>query len=409
MKILLITKLYPGHEGQSREEMTYAIHYFTKEWIKQGHEVEVVRVWPKYPVIMNKIIKKQGVKGDKSFLFDGVKVHRLTINKIPKIDYLKLDIKHIYRKTNKIVETGFRPNVIVCHAFNPGLYIGKMLKEKYNIPLVLTMHKTDINNLINIPSRRKKFEKLIGAVDNIGFRSKVLYERFQNLNIRNDEGFIIPSGIDTSLVICKERLFKKTESDIITIFTAAKMVKDKNIDVLIKSFSNVDKENPNIKLNIAGDGPEKEKLIKLVKKLNLSHKVNFLGFISREEVLIEMERSHIFAMVSSNETFGLVYLEAMAKGCITIGSKEEGIDGVIRDGENGFLCETKNVKELSLKILKIINMRLKEKLLILDNTVNTAELYTQKKLSENYLEMISDSNTTGLRFKGNSLLGRAGE
>ena len=49
-----------------------------------------------------------------------------------------------------------------------------------------------------------------------------------------------------------------------------------------------------------------------------------------------MEESDVFAMVSSPETFGLVYIEAMAKGCVTIGSKGEGIDGVIVNNENGF-------------------------------------------------------------------------
>ena len=52
-----------------------------------------------------------------------------------------------------------------------------------------------------------------------------------------------------------------------------------------------------------------------------------------------MRESDIFILPSRNETFGMVYMEAMASGCITVCSKNDGVDGIIRDGINGFLCE----------------------------------------------------------------------
>ena len=60
-----------------------------------------------------------------------------------------------------------------------------------------------------------------------------------------------------------------------------------------------------------------------------------------------MGKADCFAMVSSPETFGLTYLEAMACGCYTIGSKGEGIDGVLVDGENGKLVTPGSVEELA--------------------------------------------------------------
>ena len=46
------------------------------------------------------------------------------------------------------------------------------------------------------------------------------------------------------------------------------------------------------------------------------------------------------------KTFGLVYLEAMARGCITVASRDEGFDGIIQDGVNGFLCKSGDETEL---------------------------------------------------------------
>ena len=69
----------------------------------------------------------------------------------------------------------------------------------------------------------------------------------------------------------------------------------------------------------------------------MSERVRLTGRLPREQVLRLMAQSDVFAMPSRKEGFGIVYLEAMASGCVTIGSRGEGIDGVIRDGENGLL------------------------------------------------------------------------
>ena len=64
-----------------------------------------------------------------------------------------------------------------------------------------------------------------------------------------------------------------------------------------------------------------------------------------------LKQHDVFIMISKNETFGLVYLEAMAVGCITIASRQEGFDGIIKHGYNGFLCEAGNQEELE-KLIK---------------------------------------------------------
>ena len=58
----------------------------------------------------------------------------------------------------------------------------------------------------------------------------------------------------------------------------------------------------------------------------------------REEVILMLDRADCFIMISRDEVFGLVYLEAMARGCIVVASRGEGMTGIIEDGVNGFLC-----------------------------------------------------------------------
>ena len=94
-------------------------------------------------------------------------------------------------------------------------------------------------------------------------------------------------------------------------------------------------------------------------------------------------------MISKAEAFGLVYLEAMAQGCITIASRNEGFDGIIQHGVNGFLCEAGNVDELSDLLTSIRNMD-KDKLIeISNNAIETAKRLTDAKAAKLYIDNVS--------------------
>ena len=113
-------------------------------------------------------------------------------------------------------------------------------------------------------------------------------------------------------------------------------------------FANLIKRYPDLKLNIVGAGPERERLDEIVKTLKLEDSVSFKGQITNQEVLDLMNKSYIFILPSVAEGFGIVYAEAMKAGCITIGTKNEGIDGFIINGKNGFLVnpEEKEITKL---------------------------------------------------------------
>ena len=138
-------------------------------------------------------------------------------------------------------------------------------------------------------------------------------------------------------------------------------------------------------LRIIGDGPERKTLEELTDSLGCRNYVLFEGEKKREEVLHYMEQADIFAMVSSPETFGLVYIEAMAKGCITVGSRGEGIDGVIVDNKNGFLCKPDSINDLKTTLERIMKLNQKEKYRILNNAIITVEDLTYEKLASKFL------------------------
>ena len=94
---------------------------------------------------------------------------------------------------------------------------------------------------------------------------------------------------------------------------------------------------PEMNLFIVGQGPEREKLEALCEELEVKDAVTFAGQLDNADVFRELQKSNFFVMASKPEGFGIVYLEAMAAGCITIGTQGEGIQDIIVSEQNGFL------------------------------------------------------------------------
>src|SRR5690606_2632598 len=100
----------------------------------------------------------------------------------------------------------------------------------------------------------------------------------------------------------------KEKDDRFTIISVGGLIKRKRHDLLIKAFAKTFGSDTKVKLDIIGDGEEKENLLNLIKSLKMENNIYLLGRLSREETALKMKRSHVFALPSKNETFGVVYI-----------------------------------------------------------------------------------------------------
>ena len=101
-----------------------------------------------------------------------------------------------------------------------------------------------------------------------------------------------------------------------------------------------------------------------------------------------MSEAQVFTLISHGETYGMVYIEAMLQGCLTIASKGEGFDGIIRDGENGFICAPGDQDELEKTYKKIGEMTIDERNRIGQAAIDTAIHFSEKEVAERYLNDI---------------------
>jgi len=122
---------------------------------------------------------------------------------------------------------------------------------------------------------------------------------------------VILSGIDLDMI---NSVKTKKENKIVFV---GRLVKYKNADILIRTFSEIKKDVKDLKLTIVGEGPEKRNLQNLAKKLGV--KVEFKGFLPEKEKIREIKSSKILVNPSTIEGLGLIMLESMACGTVPIG------------------------------------------------------------------------------------------
>lgn len=378
MKLLFITDLYPEYPDQSRIDQSYAIHDLIKNY-KNTSDIVVVR-----PVILKNPFKIFRNKKMSDFTLDGIRVFNCPVFKIPKFPVFF--IGNIVRCLDLIK---FKPDMVSAHlGFN--LQIGYMISLDLNIPLLSGIHMGDLLYTPNMTGD-KNFNKILSHSSGLACRSDLIKK---NTLIRfpqyEKKVFTAFSGIEEKHILSRDRFISKYKqwpddpSLKTKIITVCRLDRNKNVDKILRELSLID-EKYKWEYTIVGEGKEKDRLKKIVKKKKLEGRVSFTGKLQRDDVLKILEDTNIFILQSSVETFGIVFMEAMAKANIVIGTKNTGIDGFIINGFNGFLVNPGNIGELSEVLTGIMSRSEPEEIeKILNNIYNKIIVSTAKKATENY-------------------------
>jgi glycosyltransferase involved in cell wall biosynthesis len=132
----------------------------------------------------------------------------------------------------------------------------------------------------------------------------------------------------------------------------------KNLFLLIKSLNSIKNQIKDFKLNVAGQSIDKNyfsEINSFIKKNKLQKNINFLGLIDKKEKFKEFSKMDFLIIPSLNEHAPMVISEAFASGKTVIASNVGGIPFMVNDGKNGLLFDPMKEKDLSEKILYLIN------------------------------------------------------
>lgn len=393
MNILLFVSDYPPTGNTS------AIHYFAREWVKSGNRVCVIYgchrlAFPLY-LFAGQKDRRTSAGSIEKYELDGVNVVKIPLTRvIPKSRMINPINRHRAKiQVENLIKEWGTFDVIISHFCSNHLFLVEEALKTIKCPVVSVFHTCDTAN-------DKLAKRIIDHSSIVGARSAKIEAYLKN-KIGYDKNILrVISGVPAAYIIDRKAVNYTNELRFIYV---GKLIKRKNVSEMLESFAMLP-SHIKYHLDIIGDGLEKEALIKKSHELGLSEKVSFLGTMSREAVAEHMSNADCFVMVSSGETFGLVYLEAMAAGCIVIGSKGEGIDGVITDGENGFLVQPGDTVELRQKLIDFSSMSSEERSIIMEKSHTTVMNMTDTEVAKRYLDEVKE----GIRhmLSNNTLTGK---
>ena len=289
---------------------------------------------------------------------DNIYYHEVNVPDYPLFEYTPYELN----LTSKIVDVAIHEKLDLMHVHYAiphasSAINAKKILESYgiNLPIVTTLHGTDITLLGKDKSFKPVIEYAINMSDSVTAVSNSLaQETYQNFKVHKEIN-VIPNFIDMSLYqqsfdLKLRNKFATKKEFILTHISNFRKVK-RVLDV-IKIFELVSCKAP-VKLLMIGDGPDRIKAEQLTREMKLENKVKFLGKLKVIEKILSI--SDIFILPSQTESFGLVALEAMASSNAVISTNSGGICEVNIDGYTGFLSNVSDVIKMSNDILKLIN------------------------------------------------------
>lgn len=380
MNILIYTHHYPVPPDLHIVPDTKVVHYFVRELIRKGHSVRVFYLYytPVKGILHNRFRDILPTAHD--YEYEGVPVHlvkyqMLTPRRSHPQKFQARIINGMIRKWK--AGLGWKPDKVYIHFPTTFACLTETLAD--GVPTLGDCHNMDVEVL----KKDEKDPDVIGfmrRIKHLGYRNKRVYEYFTKVC-----GFSpvpVYSGIDDYLLAEPALIESKKglRPPVMRIAYVGQLIPLKNVDTLIRAFQQLPFTAT---LKIIGDGKEMEALRTLAAG---DERITFCGWVKRDEAVAALRDADVFVMVSSPETYGLVYLEAMAQGCVTVASRGEGFDGLIVHGENGYLATPGSVSEVKEILCHIHDMSTEEKAKILEGGYRLAESLTESRTTDMFLE-----------------------
>ena len=248
----------------------------------------------------------------------------------------------------KYIKSEGLPDIIHVHSALYGGLVAMKIKEKFNIPFVITEHSSGVLQgelrKHDIPMLKEVYNNS-DYIISVGEALKKAIAKYTDKSV-----VVIPNIVDVDRFVIE----KKNKRDEFIFISICHLKENKNVDITVKALEKVLKEYDNVKLLVVGDGPEKENLMNLAKELSISSNIEFVGAVDRKSLNKYINKADAFVLPSKYETFGIAYIEALACGLPIITSKCGGPEDFFSN-EIGYMISNTNVDELRNEMINMIN------------------------------------------------------
>ncbi len=338
MKIAFVyDAVYPWVKGGAEKR----IYEVGKRLADMGNDVHVfgIKWWDGEDIIKKEGVVLHGVCGPRELYVNGRR-------SIPEavIFSLKL-LPHLLRERYDVLDVSVFP-YFSCFSV-------KLISKLRKTPMIITWHEVWGDYWYDYMGWSGFFGKQVEIlVSKLTYKSIVVSgmtkKGLESLGVMGQNISEVPNGIDLKKINSISQSIYKCD-----VIFVGRLIKEKNVDFLIEAVDIMRETLPDIRVQIIGDGPEKERIGGIVTRRGLQNNVNFFGFMDYNEVIARIKSSKVLVLPSCREGFGMVVIEAFACGVpvVTVkGSRNAAYELV---NGSGFIVGL-DAKEMSDSILKII-------------------------------------------------------
>jgi Glycosyltransferase len=266
-------------------------------------------------------------------VYDGITVHRIAASLLPKYQ-ITWNHRPMVRLRRILEQEAF--DVIHTHSsvVTPLAYSSLYYASKMRLPCVLTSHSyfmaaAHIFRLLDVLFGWSQWPIVLTGV------SGAIASELKRASKRDDIA-VLPNGIDYT-----QWDIEPLETSELQVTSVMRLNAKKRPQDLIRAIPAILRKLPQDKLPkfiIAGDGPRRPALERLIERFGIQEHVQLLGFVSRENIRELFRKTTLFALPSRQEAFGIAVLEARCAGLPTVAMSGCGVAEMIEHGRQGYLA-----------------------------------------------------------------------
>jgi glycosyltransferase involved in cell wall biosynthesis len=229
----------------------------------------------------------------------------------------------------RIIDEGYDFDLIDAHYFYPDGVAAAMLARYFNKPLVITARGSDITLLTQYALPRRMIRWAARRADAVITVCNALRDEVVGLGVDAARVTSLRNGVDLNLF----RPVERQDNGVFTLLTVGHLVPVKAQELIIGALPLL----ANVRLVVAGDGPDRRMLEELAQQLKVQDRVRFLGAVPQAELRAHYGAADALVLASSREGWANVLLESMACGTPVVASRVYGTPEVVASPEAGVL------------------------------------------------------------------------
>jgi colanic acid/amylovoran biosynthesis glycosyltransferase len=249
-----------------------------------------------------------------------------------------------------------QPGVVHAHFGMAGTLIGPVAAQA-GVPLVVTFYGFDISKLPRDPVWKQRYRSLWEQASGVTVLSADMRQKAVQLGCPAEKIRIV--HLARALELSQE---KRRRSAVRKFVSVGRLVEKKGHESLVRAFATVACRQPEIELEIVGEGPLKERLEHLIQELGLSGRIRLRGAVPAAEVIGIMNSADAFALCSVTAPNGdeegtpTVFVEAQMLGLPCLATWHSGIPEVVAPANHWLLAPEGAVEEIARRIEDLIKL-----------------------------------------------------